>query len=467
MPAEQDYVFRSIEFDADREFKDPIDDKRVKAKQPLELKKMCSEVNLFEDILKGYLTANLVISDDGGFFSQVIELQGTERLRIQIEGTEGNVGTVIDLNMKVVSILREAKINDRASTYLINAISDHGYRDSLAKVNRSYTDHLEDISEKVLKSYLNIDVSRDSKYFPEGEESIQGDIKVLVPYISPLECTQWLLERATDRKGFPLFAWASMWDQNEVEGKIRLGMLRQMMKKGVESAQSNKDRQWLYGQGMPARREPTSKRQRRTIISYENNNRENTLSMIDQGTVGSRITNLDTYTSQEMDRHFSLQKLIEEIREDAPEMKGIFSTIYDEEHEVEVGGENKTTAEHESRHRNLVTSFGTYQWNNSYHDVFDPSLLVNKMKKSAILSALNKNVMDVTLSGYNFLQEKLSVGDIIGLKFHTQVLDEEGASKLRTDERASGYYLLLKTRNVFSGTQHRTVVSCAKISDWI
>ena len=464
MAATQEFTFEEIKFDADRSFKSSPDPGVIGANN-IDLKKLTAEVNLFEDINKGYVTAQLVIVDDAAIFTKVIELQGTERITMKISGAEDNEDQIIELQMRVVSILQQTKVNDRASVFTINAIQDHGYRDSLSKVSKSYTGQLEDTSEKILKSYLNIDVDRDEKYYPPGEKSIQGDVKVLIPYISPLESVQWLMERASGKEGSPLFAWASVWDGKSREGKIRFGALGQMMLRGVSDAKDNEDRSWQYGVGTVARLDPSAKQQRRTIVSFEQRNRENTLDMINQGTVGSRITNFDTYTSQSMDKHFDIKKLIDKLSEDVPDASGMFSTIYDEENLVEVEGERKPAGEHDARHRNLITSYGTYGWQQGYHDVFDPSLLINKLRKSSVLSMLNKNILDVTVTGYNVMGEELGVGDIVKLLFNTQMVDETGMDGNLKDERTSGYYLILKTRHIFTDNTHRVVMSCAKVLD--
>ena len=460
----QEYEFVKIEFSADRNF-NPSADPGVTRVNPIDLRKLTQELNIFEDVMKGYITAKLVIIDDAAIFSEVMEMQGTEKLKIEVRGMEGNQGKVIVLNMKVVSILSQVKTQDRSSVFVINAISDHGYRDSLSKVSRSYTGQLEDTAESILKSYLKVSVKKDSKYFPDGEKSIQGDVKVLIPYISPLECTEWLMERAAGKEGSPYFAWASVWDQEDAEGKIRFGTFKTMLGQGISEAAGNKDRQWWYSIGTVARK-PTAENQRKSIVSFEQNNRENTLSMINQGTVGSRVQNFDTYTSQGMDKHFSLGEFIEKLRGSvggsAPNLLG---TVYDEEHKVEVEGENKESGDHDARYRNLITSYGTYGWQNSYHDVFDPALLLNKMRKSAVMSMLYKNVLDVNITGYNVMGEKLSAGDIVVFAFDTQIVDDVGAQGNKKDERTSGFYLVLSTRHLFTGTKHRVIMSCAKVAD--
>ena len=464
MPATQEFEFVKIELDADRTFKRG-DDPGVRGGNPIGLTNLTSEVNLFEDVMKGYITAKLVVLDDAAIFSQVVELQGTERLHIQVKGMEGNEGKIIDIHMKVVSILSQTKTNDRSSVFVINAISDHGYRDSMSKVSRSYTGQLEDTTENILKSFLGVNIKRDPNYFPNDEKSIQGDVKVLIPYISPLESSEWLMERAAGKEGSPYFAWASVWDQRKPEGEIRFGTFKTMLAQGIQQSAGNRDRQWWYSVGTVAR-EPNSKAQRKSIVSFEQNNGENTLSMINQGTVGSRIQNFDTYTDQSMDKHFDLGDFIEKLKSAVGSgAKNLLGTVYDEEHKVEIGGENKFTGEHNARQRNLITSYGTYGWQNSYHDVFDPALLMNKMRKSAVMSMLYKNVLDVSVNGYNVMKEKLSAGDVVVFAFDTQIVDDVGAKANKKDERTSGFYLILSTRHLFTGTKHRVIMSCAKIAD--
>ena len=278
--ADQEYEFKKIQIGADRDFiPGPLG-----GTNPMDLKAITGEVSIFEDITKGYLTAKIVILDDAAIVSEISEMQGTETLLIEIAGAEGNKSVTFRIHMKIVSIVSQTKVNDKASAYVINAISDHGYRNSLSKLSKSYTGHLEDTAEEILESHLELKVKRDSKYIGSEEKSIQGDVKVLIPYISPLESMQWLLERTTSIEGSPYFGWASMWDQEEVEGQIRLGSFKTMLREGI--AASNKNRTFKYSTAstMP---NPTAEDQRFSIKSFEQNNRENTLNMTNNGTLGS------------------------------------------------------------------------------------------------------------------------------------------------------------------------------------
>ena len=458
--ATQEFEFKKIEIDADRDFvAGPLG-----GAKPLDVRKITGEVSIFEDINKGYLTAKIVVADDAAIVAEIVEMQGTERLIIEIDGAEENKGQTYKLNMKIVSIITQSKINDKASMFVINAISDHGYRNSLSKLSKSYTGQLEDTAERILESHLGLKVKRDPKYFDAGEKSAQGDVKVLIPYISPLECMQWLLERATGKEGAPFFGWASMWDQEDVEGEIRFGLFKTMIREGISEAAGNEDRQFKYSTGTVVA-PPTAKDNRLSIVSFSQDNRENTLNMVNSGTVGSRVTNFDTYTSQDMDRHFDLGEYIEKLSGAVGNAPSLLRTAFDDEHMVKVEGENKLASQHDARHTNLLTSYGTYGWQNSYHDVFDPALLMNKFRKSATLSMLGKNVLDVTVPGFNILKERISVGDVLIFVFDSQIVNDVAAEEHMKDMRTSGFYLILRSRHIYTGTTHRVVLSCAKVAD--
>ena len=456
--ADQEYEFKKIQIGADRDFiPGPLG-----GTNPMDLKAITGEVSIFEDITKGYLTAKIVILDDAAIVAEISEMQGTETLVMEIAGAEGNNSITFRIHMKIVSIVSQTKVNDKASAFVINAISDHGYRNSLSKLSKSYSGRLEDTAEEILKSHLEVKVKRDSKYIGSEEKSIQGDVKVLIPYISPLESMQWLLERTTGIEGSPYFGWASMWDQEEVEGQIRFGTFKTMVEEGI--AASNKNRTFKYSTAstMP---NPTAEDQRFSIKSFEQNNRENTLGMVNNGTLGSTITNLDTYTSQSMNRHFDLGKYIKSLRSSVSNAPSLLRTAYDEKHKVKIEGENKIASEHDARYTNMITSYGTYAWERGYHDVVDAGLMMNKFRKSATMAMLSKNILDVTVPGYNLVSEKISVGDVLLLVFDSQIVNDVGPEELKKDLRTSGFYLILRSRHIYTSTTHNTILSCAKVAD--
>ena len=461
----QEFEIKEALLDADREFRN-LGTRPLEMEQPIDLRVMIGEINLFESIDKGYITAKIAVMDDLGLFTEIVELQGTETLKLTITGVEEDTKAFeLSLDLRVVSIIEQHRVNDRATVFAINCVSKHMFSNSSANVSRSYTGHLEDISTKVLKTYLDVDLVKKEEYIDENSKSVQGPVKVIVPNISPLETLEWLTERATGAEGSPFFAWASIWDQKDNEGTIRLGSFKTMLHKGIKRAAEDKDIQFFYSINAP-QTEPKQKNNRKQIVDYSHNKIENTLEMIQDGVVGVAVNNLDTFTSNKIYRHFSLAGYLDNLS-DATGVEDAFRTILDRKAKLTVDNEEKTLSEFEGQGPDMITSYGTYEWNNSYHDVADAALLQNKVRKSAVMAMMGKNRIDITTPGYTFFDKKLSVGDIVSIKFQTQLVDTDPdrANKDTLDERTSGYYMLISTRHLFTGNMHRVVFSAAKVAD--
>ena len=435
----------------------------------VDMKFMTPEINIFESIEKNYITANILVYDDADTFADFLALQGTEKVKMDIDGGEASEIESMVLELRVVSLVKQEKIQDRAAVYAINCISKHAYDDANGKLSRSYTGQLEDTAENILKSYLDVGVLKKKEYFKDGEVSVQGEVKVIIPYISPLEAVSWLMERATTPAGSPFYAWATVWDQDGGKDNIRYGTLKTMLGEGIQkvlpevnSKPEDGERSFIYNI-MAAGRDVTYKSQRAVLQNYVIHDTEDTLRMINKGAIGSTISNIDTYTSAQMKRHFDLEGLIS-----ATLGFGKMDTVLDKEDKVTFNGETKTLSKHDSRYRNLVTSYGTYKWNNGYHDNADPSLLTNKMAKMAWTAALVKNRIDVTLSGYQFAKNKLAAGDVIRLVFPVNKVDDmspDGTDySKKVDERKTGMYLIIGIRRMWVGEKHLVVCDCTRVA---
>ena len=461
MAQPQEYKLEEAILSADRDFDLGASPGKESFAEPLNLKLMVAELNLFESIEKGYITSTLGVVDDLGLLTEVVQLQGTERIKIKIVALgEGLEDDEIELNMKVVSIVSSARQNDFSSIYYINCISPYAYTDAAVKISRSYTGKMEDISEYVLKDFLNVGVVKDPKFWAPGTESIQDETKIILPYISPLETTEWLMERTTGKDGSPFFAWSNVHLQEGEDEYLYYGHLKTMLNEGYKIAKGDESYQFRYSIGVFGGSEVKYKNTRNTILDYKySSDTENTLKMINQGTVGSNITNLDAYTTQKMDRHFNLEEYLK-VLDGGDEL---FSTVLDEDAKLTVSGKKSSVTDLNARSRATITSYGTYEWTSSYHDVYDQTQLLNKIRKTSMLTMLHKNVLDVTLPGYDFMKKKIGIGEVVKLTFDSHMVDNAGAGEI--DKRTSGYYLILNLRHVFQLSTHRVVISAATFKD--
>lgn len=429
---------------------------------------MISELSFFESLDKMYVTGQITLLDDLGLFDE-IQMQGTETIEFKIRGMEEQTKRdILKYKVRLVSIVHQVKLSDRQEVYTFNFISPHAYNDSTIKISKSYRGNLEDIAERILVNELGVPVNREN-YLNE-ESSFQSVVKVVIPYMSPLESAKWLINRATGENGSPFMCWTSLWDQENGRDKIRIGSFAEMVRYGYQKCRSGKgsqltSRRFIYSMtsNIAAQQKGKSKSldQSHLIQGLEKKNIEDTLKMINDGSVGSMISNLDVYTTQRFDRHFSVRDFIEVITP----AEEILSTVFDANDKIDIGErrEKDFTDTYDARHRNVLTSYGTYGTSNSYHDAFDQVDALNKVRPEALRSMLYRNLIQVGLSGVRFFSQELSVGDIVEIQFPTAFTEDDGAT-LSSGER-SGYYLIYDLRHVFRDSKHFVTASVCKIRD--
>lgn len=431
-----------------------------------DIKQYIMELSCFEDLDKPYVTAQIVFMDDIGLIQQ-IKILGTEKIKLTVataeEDTVGKVDWTMEFN--IVSILQQEKTAERTEVYHINLISPHAYRDQNIKISRSYTGRLTKISEAVLINHLGVEVDR--SYGGDQIES-QDPVRIITPYISPLETVSWLMDRATTEVGCPYYAYQTLYDQVDGVDKIRIGNLEKMF----NTKAFNDEKHMLYSQarGMLIAGESQDKQDvivKRVLVDSI----QDTLKLTQEGALGANLMYVDTYTSQKFDRHFDGKKLLERLASVGVLGEGGVEgqNVYDVEQKIEVEGEEKTLPDCESRYISTISSYGTYGTINSYADDQDQLQAMNKIRANAIKSLLNKNMIEVTIPGISFFKSKgsggsslPSVGDVIWIDFLQSATDDAKDGFL--NQELSGLYLIHKCRNFYRNTVHEVVMYVTKLA---
>ena len=431
-----------------------------------DIKQYIMELSCFEDLDKPYVTAQIVFMDDIGLI-QEIKILGTEKIKLTVataeETTVGKVDWTMEFN--IVSILQQEKTAERTEVYHINLISPHAYRDQNIKISRSYTGRLTKISEAVLINHLGVEVDR--SYGGDQIES-QDPVRIITPYISPLETVSWLMDRATTEVGCPYYAYQTLYDQVDGVEKIRIGNFEKVF----NAKAFNEQKHMLYSQarGMLIAGESQDKQDvivKRVLVDSI----QDTLKLTQEGALGANLMYIDTYTSQKFDRHFDGKKLLERLASVGVLGEGGVEgqNVYDVEQKIEVEGEVKTLPECESRYISTISSYGTYGSINSYADDKDQLQAMNKIRSNAIKSLLNKNMIEVTIPGVSFFKSKgaggaslPSVGDVIWIDFLQSATDDAKDGFL--NQELSGLYLIHKCRNFYRNTVHEAVMYVTKLA---
>jgi hypothetical protein len=431
-----------------------------------DIKQYIIELSCFEDIDKPYVTGQIVFMDDIGLI-QEIKILGTEKIKLTVATAEEDTVGAVDWTMEfnIVSIIQQEKTAERTEVYHINIISPHAYRDQNIKISRSYTGRLTKISEAILKNHLGVEVDRS---YGGDQVETQDPVRIITPYISPLEAVQWLMDRATTEVGCPYYAYQTLYDQVDGVDKIRIGNLEKMF----NATAFNEKNHMLYSQarGMLIGGEGQDKQDvivKRVLVESI----QDTLKLTQEGALGANLMYIDTYTSQKFDRHFDGKKLLERLASVGVlgEEKVAGQNVYDVEQKIEVEGEEKTLPECESRYISTIASYGTYGSINSYADDQDQLQAMNKIRANAIKSLLNKNMIEVTIPGISFFKSKgaggaslPSVGDVIWIDFLQSATDDAKDGFL--NQEMSGLYLIHKCRNFYRNTVHEAVMFVTKLA---
>jgi hypothetical protein len=449
----QEYNISKAEISADRELPDG----------PVDVKSYIGELSFFEDLEKPYVTAKIALMDDTGTFNR-LKLRGSEYITLTVEPLSADLvakGISFTLKMNIVSVIQTGKTADRTEFWVLDCISTHAYKDAAIKISKSYTGKLEQIAEAILRNHLDVDV--DISY---SVPSIQDPVKIITPYISPLETVDWLLDRATSESGCPYYAWCTLYDQVEGRDKIRIGNIETML----QAPAFNEEVPYLYNAADTQSKATLNTDQQNTMVKQlKVANVENTLQMVDEAAVGSMMVSLDTFTSQRYQRHFAVSELLDKLKEKNIIRQGTEQNVFDTDQVLEFSGEEKKIDKWDARYINTITSYGTYGSNNSYHDVFDQSQALNKIRASSIKTMLNKNMIEVVLPGITFLaalgpgNSGVSVGDIIKVDFLNSDVNEDKEETYNLER--SGYYLVNKCRNLFRDTTHEVIISISKLEN--
>lgn len=402
------------------------------------------ELVFFESLEKPYISGQIAISDDQGFIDG-IGFSGTERLFIEMASEDKTLLPVMSRSFMMTSIDQVIKSNDagQASIYVFTIMDEHAVVSKSKKISRTVKDTLEKEITKICGQDLKKDV--DLSYL---EPSIQSNMKVLIPYLHPLEACDWLRDRATTTNGCPLFLYASIHDTN-----IRLGSLDKML----EQDPWNSELPYLYSPSNVKKTEDKSPLHRTfQVQTMRTAKMQNTFKQMMSGGVGSSYRNTNLSTGQIGSEHFSVKKLLDKIS-DSGIIEAGKQNVYPEEFKLN----DEYVDQLDARIYHQVTSTGTYGTFKSYHDEMKPGSFKTKVGNIAIRNMLYKNQFELTVPGAGFIVSKASVGDIV--KIQTISDDGDPQSTEPFDLLRTGEFLIYNTRHTFKNTRHDVVMTVCKL----
>jgi hypothetical protein len=410
------------------------------------------ELNIFENIEIPYLTGIVLINDEFDLLNR-ISFVGTERLEIKI--AQPNNPNTITKKFVVELIERSEKVNDQQEMLMIRIIEEHAYNSDLIRFSKAFTGKPEKIIEKILSDQLKITLANKSV------ESAQPSLmKVVVPYMTPLQSCEWMRARASTINGSPYFLYSALNEKNLV-----LSDLDSILSTGTWNG--NIDRPFTYSQKNSSFVDETNvERQSFTIESYTYGNTENTLALARQGIFGAQYYFTDLSSGITEQQHFDITNVVEKMNHTGVLAGGKTLAI-----DVDYVVNNQQINKINSAHIHQIISNGSYPDYSNYYEEGGDAIAKYMLNASnvALRYLLFKNSIQFKVPGFNFLTgTNRSIGKMVEVNIFNsdmtlQTRPGVSMEEMR-DKKKSGDYLIYAVRHVFSVGKHDIMVDAVKLT---
>jgi hypothetical protein len=389
-----------------------------------------SELTIFENIEKPYLTGTILITDTQNFIGQM-GFTGTERFTVTI--SDGNTTALTQSKTFVLtSIIRSEKTNDYTTVYAIQMIEETAFISHITKISQAFTGKPLDIIDNILsgmKSGYRLDRSQ------LQEEPIQQAIRVITPYITPLQAVEWIRDRATTEQGHPYFTYGSLKSQSVV-----VNNLANILRLGPWNSEP-----FVFSQGSTNKEIP-GRENIYAINGINNQNNDNTLSAIMNGAVTANWNVLDIFRQKfnsDQARKYSIEKLLP---------NNIVFNTDDVINDKPIGTYPAKEFYHLVATGLFSDDIGTYHMDKSLDD------LSTKINNKGLRNALLKNMMDIDVAGLPFL---LSATGTVGTMMRINILNNEINDTI--DPKRSGNYIIMAIRHTFAEMKHSVNATVTKL----
>ena len=321
----------------------------------------------------------------------------------------------------------------------------HAFESAMKPFSRAYKGSIEKIISQILNGELKKTV--DLSYLTNGVTA-QGERRYVVPYLTPLEACETLVDRGTTTLGSPLFLYSSIHDEN-----IRLGDLDRMLTQEA----FNKSVPYIYSQSATQSASSLDQSLASTqILGIDLKSNVNAMNQVEEGVLGSFYTNTDVSTGVSYRARVSFKETFANLQKNEIIDPSDKQDVYDVDQLVD--GESLDT--YNSIYWHQVSSSNLYLDYKSYHDDNTNSEFALKVKNTILRQTLLSNMISIVVPGIAFLFAKATVGDILSMNMLSPIDDPNEIY----DEKLSGDYLVYRTKHVFRETTHNITCDITKIS---
>lgn len=400
--------------------------------QTVDIRASIQELNIYESIEKPFLTGTVFLVDTANFVNQM-EFTGTERLVIRVFSNPTKKSTRT-ITFMMTQIEKSEKVNDYTEAYMFQLLEEHAFISRAMKISQSFKGSPLTMISNLLHL---INPSLDLNITYMGNSPVQKDMRLITPYITPLQAVEWIRDRCTTPKGLPFFLYSTIKEQG-----VYVNSLSQILSRGTWNSQP-----YTYSQAT-TNAELSSKENVYEIQSYEQENVDNTLQAMVNGAVAAKWEVLDFFKQR-----FNSPKASEYVIDKLIPNNAIYDTSV-------VLSDKKLNEYQPKIFYHLVASDLFSDGYVSYHDDNSLDSLVTKINNKGLRNALLKNKITIDIGGIGFMASDVAT---VGTMMNVNFLSKETQGGV--DERKSGDYIIMATRHTFTETTHRVTAEITKLSN--
>ncbi len=400
------------------------------------LGKSVFQVDIFENIERPFLSGTVTFRDDTRIYDQYFDIKGTERLKIVFSNKDNT--NPIKKRFVIRRVQSATKTNETTEVIIMNIIDETYFIDTVSRFSKGYKGTPEEIVEKILIDNLNKEVDIDDI------KSTQEPMRVVVPFLTPIQAAQWVTQRATTAFGFPFYLYATLFDENLI-----LKSMEKMFKQPVW----NEDILFSFSQFKNSQETSLiSDTNLYNIQEFKVTNNEDTLHLMERGAVGCSYNVFDATTGTVENFRFDVNEFFNDVIQEndllGEDTKNMTSIMDDTTEFEGVGKLSEVDGQTYDRiiANNTYSDMANYYGGGSYPLDATAKALRNIVGKSS-------SVMRVGGAIFFAGAENRTIGSKINVYFPNN--DPEGIIVEKTkDLKRSGEYVIHSCRHIFSDERH-------------
>ncbi len=405
------------------------------------------EVNIYEDLSKGFLTGGIVIQDDLDIY-RVADLVGTERIVVEFETPDRSSG-LITKTFIIEEITDNIKTNDQSSFLSMALIEDIKFYNDLIRFSKAYTGTGEEIISAIAKDKLGREVVIESKV-----SSFQQAFRYIVPFQDPLSAIYTVLSKMTTETGLPFFFYSSV-----VDNKFYLTDLQTI----IQEKSFNEVMPFVYDQFNTVKSDIES--QAVNITNVDLGLLENTLEIALDGGMGSQYNSVNATTGSPFKFHIDMADWFARLTEAELFPKEQNFIAFDKKFIADpLQFDNKSITDYNTKIVTRVTS-QPYNDTNGFSQEAYPAAEIYTMIRKSVISHLMKNIYSINMPGLLFgFSIKTCVGHQVRMNVKRNNTDINTNTTI--DEKRSGDFVILSKRHCFDivGERHTVALNLSKLA---